>query len=1005
MIGMSLRIRVLTLILISAFFSLGHPFAKQAFASFFPVERPEDELLILELHVNEKLRRRALLGYLSENSDLRSALLPLSSLSRALSYAIKVDTAAGIAQGWFLQENNVFQLDLNRQTVLLKGQEQNLPKGAAEAHYEDIYVQARFIEDWFDLDIKIDISTLQIDVNSKTTLPYEEEAERLKRAKAFENRQKGVRPDYSSARLLPYKRFSFPSAIFQQSLQAQRSSGDNRFQSSYSVQTAGDVLGFGTRFVLSGVADKDEGHELQTAQLTFQRRDPDKNLLGPLQAGSVSFGDIDFPDVPLIVSRKRGRGFAASSDSRLGTERSFGPEETIVDGDAPIGWDAELYRNGYFVAFQEIGSDGRYSFENVELIRGFNLFKIVLYGPEGQKRTETKRVIRGAQMLREGENAYEFALGQPDADFLPITQNAETDSSFGASGRLFYGFRKYLTLGASVFRGSDATSTLEDNQSAATLSAITAFLGFRTQLQLTRGSEGRRAHDIETTTRFAGANITLGHTVFKGFNVDDRKLKERTSANLSRNFGAFSASVRAEKRNFLDQESETFIDTTLSTKIFGIELTNSLERTFSETEALENFDGDLAAAFNLWDWRIRSNFIYDLEPEAQRRMESIRLSGFKTLNEKDTLRLNMNRDFNLGRTTADARYTKQFDDFSLDFNLGGSSDQNYFTGVTLRTALQADHNNKYNFVNAKDGGLGAVGLRAYVDANENKIYEEGEALLENVSFRYNRGLIEDATDEEGTVFVKGLSESVTRFTIDESGLPSIYLKPAVDYVDVIPRSGTTGTIDMAFTQLGEIDGYVFRSEKTAEGQAQPAPAQEILLIDGNIGEELQTAQTAYDGYYIFSAIPLGPYQLKVAPLWDEDENTLPSQNVVLTHEEPVLFNVDMVLPPKVPHTVEQVSLLPEAALKTVSAEKDQSGLYIHTGSFSTHASAEYQAAHLKTLYGDILQDIVFTIREVQVKSKTYYRVLGIVSDRKEGRRLCRALTEKKILSGCNVLEM
>jgi len=906
MIGMFLRLRAFVLMLFVMVFILGPPFAKPSFAtSFSVVERSEDELLILELYVNGSIRSRAVLGYLTQNSDLQGALLPLAVLSDVLSYAIDVDAAAGAAEGWFLRENNVFQLDLKRGTVLVGGEEKVLPEGGAEAHYEDVYVQARLLEEWFNLKIEIDISTLTLYVRSDESLPYEEQAERLKRAKELEGRLRGTAPDYSSATLLPYKRFSLPSVILQQSIQGQRNPDGNSVQGSYSVQTAGDVLGFGTRLVLSGLAAQGQGHSLQTAQLTFQRQDPDKNLLGPLRAGGVSFGDIDFPDVPLIVSRKRGRGLLVSSDSRLGAERSFGPEEMVVDGDAPIGWDAELYRNGYFVAFQEVGSDGRYNFENIELIKGFNLFKVVLYGPEGQKKTETKTVVRGAKMLREGETAYEFALGQPEADFLPITEDRKTDTAFGASGRLFYGFRKYFTLGGSFFRGTDATSTLNEEQSAGTISAIASFLGFRNQLQLTRGSEGRKAYDFETSTRFKGANLTVGHTVFEGFDVDDRELKRRSSVNLSRNFGVFSAAVRGEERKFLDQEDETLIDTTLSTKILGVELTNSLERVLSKNKGQESFNGDLAAALNISDWRVRSNFIYDLESTAARRLQSIRLSGLKSLHEDYSLRLNAGYDFNSRRTTAEGRYTKQFDDFSVDFNLGGTSDESYYTGVTLRTALQADHKGRYNLVNAKDGSLGSVGLRAYVDANKNKLYDEGEALLENIKFRHNRGILDDVTDENGSVFVNGLSEGITRFTIDKSSLPSIYLKPAIDYVDIIPRSGTTETIDMAFEQLGEIDGFaLLASEDGSADENRPVRSREIRLVDLATNTEIQSARTEYDGYYIFSGIPIGSYRVYAAPVWEELQESLPSKDVVLTNEAPIKMNVNLAFTPKI---VEEVS--------------------------------------------------------------------------------------------------
>ena len=142
-----------------------------------------------------------------------------------------------------------------------------------------------------------------------------------------------------------------------------------------------------------------------------------------------------------------------------------------------MGWDAELYRNGYFVAFQEVGENGRYNFENVELVRGYNLFQVILYGPEGQKRTDTQRIIRGQEMLQQGELNYDLAAGQPESDFLPIADNARTDSTFGGSARIAYGIRNFLTLGASAFTGADLSDSDDKRLSALNLDSSPFFFG------------------------------------------------------------------------------------------------------------------------------------------------------------------------------------------------------------------------------------------------------------------------------------------------------------------------------------------------------------------------------------------------------------------------------------------------------------------------------------------------------------------------------------------------
>ncbi len=889
------RIITATFVVVAMFISLGMCFSKPSFAAISLVERSDDELLILEMHVNDIIRDQALIAYLPSLSTPNDILLPLGNISNLLSFAVKVDPAQGIAEGWFLDESNIFYLDLNQNIVFVNGAEQSLPEGAAEAHFEDIYVQVDMMEQWFGLDINSDISTLRLFMRSSVPLPYEEELERKERAKEMAERLKTATPEYSNNVLLPYKWLSLPSAIFQQSFLFNRDPDVNRMSGSFSLQANGDVVGFGTRFLLSGNADSQSDNEITDAQLTFQRRDPGKNLLGPLRAGTVSLGDVDFPDVPLNLGRKRGRGISVSSDSKIGILRALGPEEFAIDGDAPIGWDAELYRNGFFVGFQEIGSDGRYSFDDAELIRGFNLFEIKLYGPEGQIRTETRRVVRGQEILRKGETTYEFAMGQPEADFLPIEKDRNKNSDFGTSGQIFYGVRENLTIGASVFSGADSSTQVSDKQNTATLSAVTAFLGFKTQLQLMKADKERSAYNIETSTRFYGANLTAGHTAYDGYDTVDKDLQKRTTIDVNKNFGWFSTSLRAQKIEYLNKDTEIILGNTFSTKILGVELTNSIEKIRSDNTAQEKFNGELTAAVNAWDWRIRSNFLYDLDSRAQDKLQSVRVSALRKLDHDSTIRLNGLHEFSTERTSLDARYSQQFDKFSMDVNFGATTDENYFAGVTVRTALQPDHQGKYNFINVRNGGLGSVGLRAFVDINENGQYDDGETLLKNIRFRSNRGLVDGETGENGTLFVNGLSESITRFSLKEGSLPSIYLKPSDDFVDIIPRIGATATIDFSFTQLGEIDGFIYAFESDENGNPKVAPGIQVRLIDADTGEEVEITSSEYDGYYVFSALPLGSYIVQALPIWEEDEQSMPRYNVSLTNEENMQTDINLIL--------------------------------------------------------------------------------------------------------------
>lgn len=993
-------------------------FAEPLLTAVEQVERPEDELLILEVHVNEEVRNFGIIAYLPRNASVDETLIPLSSLSRAMTFGIKVDTIDGLAQGWFIKEENSFRLDVRNKTVTIKGKTQPLPEGV-EVHFEDIFVQARLLEEWFNIEVRPDLSMLRLYVSSKSTLPYEEERLRKERAEGLNTSPQLQDYEFSEDILLPYQWWSKPSVVIQNNLQARRDRSNTQASNSFTFQSYGDALKFGTRFTIAGSADTDHNYDINNATLTFEKRDPANSLLGPLRVGALSFGDVTYPDVPLLQGRKRGRGIAISSESNINISRSFGGETYTIDGDAPIGWDAELYRNGYFVAFQEIPATGRYTFEDIDLVRGFNLFQITLYGPEGQKITQTQRIVRGQEMLQEGQLQYDFAAGQPEADFLPIAENSRTDSTLGASGRVAYGVKNYLTLGSSVFTGSNRAYQDGETLSAVNFTAVTAFKGIKTQAQYMIATENRSGYNFEVTTQVARANITASHTKYAGFDEDDKDQITTTSLDANRNFGKFNASIRAAKRTYQTKENETVLGGTISTNILGMSISNSLERTVSDNKGQQEFEGNLAVLKSYGKWRFRANMDYNLDKTADRRIETVAVSAYQRISRSSTLRLNANHSFNSDLTSAELRYSKEFEKYSIDFNLGGNNDNAYFGGLTFRAGFQADHDGKYQMVSAREGGLGAVGLRAYLDENENGEYDVGEKLLPNITFRSNRGLVKKQTDENGTVFVNGLSEGLTRFQLDDTSLPSIYIKPYDDFVDVIPRTGVTTVMYLGFRQLGEIDGFV--TTATADDPNKPLAGVELSLVNVKTGEEVTYTNSEYDGYFVFPAIALGEYEIRALPIWDEAE--IAPVSVSVTKEVPIVTDVPILMPapeallkseneaPKIKEKIIAPHILDEAPGATITngqdiaSGEDLRGLFFHLSSLSTRKAAEEERKRLMSVHQNTLQGVTLYIYEIIVKGKTYYRIVGKVKDKPSGKAMCDALIAQDVDGGCRLVTL
>lgn len=989
------------------------------------MERPEEELLILELFANNTLRNYGLIGYLPQGSPLSEALFPIYALSKAMSFPIKSNPILGIAEGWFFENNNSFHLDLNQETILIKGKEERLPKNTAEAHFDDIYVQASSIEKWFNVKINLNLSRLQMSITSHDRpFPFEEELARKEKAeKLSKTTQNQKTIPYNSETLLPYQWITPPSFVWQQTIQANQSSDTTNTNTSFSLQSYGDLFKTESRFTLSGTTGTNDNEtKINTAQGYFQKRDPTNSLLGPLKAGRITFGDITYPDVPLIISKKRGRGITISSESNLNLPSSYSAETYNLDGDAPIGWDAELYRNGYYVDFQTIGEDGRYNFEDIDLIRGYNIFQITLYGPEGQKRTITQRVARGQKILNKGELKYDFAAGQPDADFLPFAKTARADTTPSASGHITYGIKENLTIGANIFTGKDNSSNNDDDTtnrlSAANISATLGISGVKLQGKAMAANKKRSAYELEASTQIKNTNLSASHTHYKGFNPDDRDMLSSTDISANRNFGAFSTNLSAQKKTYQEDKNETILNGTLSTNIAGINISNTATRTLSKNESQDDFKGKTSILTDLFDWRLRGGITYDLDHGVNDKVRKANLSAYKKLTKTATMRFNTAYDFPNNITTADIKYSTEREQYSLDFNLGSSGKDSYFGALTVRTGLKPDQNSQYKIVSARDGGLGAVGLRAYLDQNGNHIYNMGEKLLPNISFRSNKGLIKKETDKDGVVFVKGLAEGLTRFELEEKSLPSIYIKPYKDYIDIIPRSGATTILYMGFEQLGEIDGFVYL--KTKEDKEKPYPGIELRLIDNKSGEEIQTTTSEYDGYYVFSTLPIGSYMIEALPLWDNEPP--PNLHIDLTHDSFLITDQNIIFPERKGNASPSDTVLMSSIHADVHNEIEDKplpvltngldlatseplrGLFTHFSSLSSFESAKLTQKELWQK-NPRLSNIPIYIYKISVGEQTFYRVVGAVNDYKEGRKTCDAFLKDNPKEECTLIEM
>jgi hypothetical protein len=189
---------------------------------------------------------------------------------------------------------------------------------------------------------------------------------------------------------------------------------------------------------------------------------------------------------------------------------------------------------------------------------------------------------------------------------------------------------------------------------------------------------------------------------------------------------------------------------------------------------------------------------------------------------------------------------------------------------------------------------GSMSVQTFIDNNQNGTKESDEKGIEKVSVNINGGKVNQASDENGIIFITGI-EPYREIDVDifTESLDNPLWQPVVKGKRVSLRPGHTAQLNFPIIITGEIDGTAYVKFGNEQREVSGVIV-ELLDLDGNI---IQTAKTAYDGFYLMDKIPAGKYQLRVSRDQTNSLNLLPVQPtfVVVETDNPIVSGMDFVL--------------------------------------------------------------------------------------------------------------
>jgi hypothetical protein len=813
----------------------------------------EDDQVILQLRVKNLRLSNELRGYQTGGG----VCVDLGDLILALDLPVRLDKKSRRATGWLFREDQTFALDRDKNTVQIVNKERALQPGELFDTKEGWCVDTKSLAGWLGAKLTPNLYESELKLDSDKPLPFIEALERKSRAARLRPAKSFDLADYPQTKL-PYKVWRTPSVdvVAESSWIRNGGHSGDQLRAQYQIYASGEVAGasFDAR-----LASNAQGVP-ETLRVSAYRKDPEGRMLGPLRATQVAAGDVEVYSGNLSGAGGVGRG-AFLSNRALQRPTSFG--KTVLRGALPLGWDAELYRNGQLLAFQSNTSDGRYEFD-VDLLYGNNDLEVVLYGPQGQVRRESQSIPIGAAGVARGKLEYWAGVIQRNHDLIsfhdpPNYLDGGWQYGFGTQ----YGLDNRTVVGANgqslFFEGKRRNYAELDVQRALgpmllDLTAAQEFGAGRAYRATALGRIGK--FNVQAESFFLDGNFTSGvvpdgERSQQNLEVETVLGSGRRAVPVSLGYKRTDLADGRKVNEWLARASLVFSRVSLTGLVSNYHVTNG-------TAYNEGTSVSLLANTHILGLSVRANARYRLAGP-HKGFDSGQMTIEKALDDRSDLRADIQYDAQQRMTSFEAGYVRQFRQFALRTSATADTRGGIGANIGVTFSFSPDpFGHGVRFSSAKLAQRGEAAVSVFLDENGDGVRSPDEQPLAGVGITAGQYGASEPTDKRGHAVVEGLNpyEKVL-IGIDESTLPDPFLVPVKAGIVVSPRPGVPAKLEIGVAPTGSVEGEIHGFEDTARAGVQ------LELVD-SAGRVVASALSEFDGYFLVERVPYGTYRLQIS---------------------------------------------------------------------------------------------------------------------------------------------
>lgn len=802
---------------------------------------PEDTELIFETTVQGYIEDSYMYAY----NDRGTVYLSLAQLAAFI--GIIYENKEGVITSYYSnKKNTLYNIDLNNLTAQAGNKNIKLNTGDHKNIDHTIFFSTDFLSRLYDIDIKYDFYDMKIKIDRDEDFPT-----MVKRS--AEKKRKNTRQFKFADR--SYKDYEmdnrwFAAPVIDLSLGkgwGHSPKGRTYNSDSYSLNIAAIAAGMDVNSYISGSSSDNHKPQIRLyGGRTLLDEPPNK-----LHLKQFKIGDINGISNTYFAASSYGRGVTASSFKDL----VMSADKTIdIVGPLREGWEVELYWNGQLVGYRQNSIAGEYNFPNIPVSYGLNTFKLVFYGPYGEKYEEEKRYYSGTSPVKKGEIGYNFASYQPDRYLFERNEEIShkgknvpiLDSTF------YYGLTDYIT----IISGLTQTPSAEENnntQHFGMLGAQYVLPGSSLQYNLESNVDtGKIGHHIELQGDAYIGSVYAMYDKYNGLHSPSsysggKYLEDKKELRFSSHIYSipYYMSYRTGKKEDGSKPYENIIGR--MSKNVANNWYLSVEDKYDSLSHENEVETGIYTYKNEYSWN--TNFIYQANPNPKFTNFSTQLSWRQDRYTYYTA--GYRRDIQECMDYYTVTGSRVFDFGGLTLSLSLDKRGNFSTYLNYNISLSKEPD-KFGVLTSAYSKLSSSGAvyATFHDVDGNP--------LDGIGITANNLVKEYYSDADGKLFITDLiANGKTILNIDMETLEDVSLKPDKEVYKLALRPGTVKKIDVTFRHYGSVDGQI------ANPYGKRLYGYKVTAIDDK-GNELASTFTDLDGYFVLSDIPYGKIKIIVS---------------------------------------------------------------------------------------------------------------------------------------------